>query len=227
MSDFSYNPQFIKSIERTITRERLKRYLAATGQDMPRALLIYELNVTLSENLYGILQGLEIAVRNAMHYELTVRIGSDYWFNSIPLSQHLQRKVSEAKGKAGSRPSSGKVIAELALGFWTDLTSRHTHHQFWMPYLRYAFPNTKLNRWDIHDRLQDIRHLRNRVAHHEPILTSKNCVYTGHQKTITLPEILECVEWACADTASWLKVHSRYTESQYLLARVNALNINL
>ena len=61
MSSFEYTAQFLTSIERTISRERLKRYLGATQQHIVNALELYEHNVALSEALYGYLHGLEVA----------------------------------------------------------------------------------------------------------------------------------------------------------------------
>jgi hypothetical protein len=75
-----YSPQFLASIKRTISQERLRRYLGATRQDLAKALQLYEYNVQLSEVLYGLLHGLEIAVRNAAHYALTASYGVAYWF---------------------------------------------------------------------------------------------------------------------------------------------------
>jgi hypothetical protein len=43
-----YSTQLLVSIERTITKERLSRYLGATRQDVSKALALYEYNVELS-----------------------------------------------------------------------------------------------------------------------------------------------------------------------------------
>ena len=48
-----YSTQLLSSIGRTITIERLSRYLSATGRDVPKALELYEYNVQLSEVLAG------------------------------------------------------------------------------------------------------------------------------------------------------------------------------
>ncbi len=45
---FQYSAQFLVSIERTISKERLSRYLAATQGDTVKALELYEYNVALS-----------------------------------------------------------------------------------------------------------------------------------------------------------------------------------
>ena len=69
-----YSTQLLSSIGRTITIERLSRYLSATGRDVPKALERYEYNVQLSEVLYGILHGLEVSVRNAEHFARTASL---------------------------------------------------------------------------------------------------------------------------------------------------------
>jgi hypothetical protein len=55
-----YSAQFFLSIERTVTKARLSRYLTASSQDFTQAVQLYEYNVQLSEALYGILHGLEV-----------------------------------------------------------------------------------------------------------------------------------------------------------------------
>ena len=67
-----YTPQLLTSLERTVTQERLIPYLVATSQDLAQALFLYEANVALSEVLYGLLHGLELSMRNAIHHALTV-----------------------------------------------------------------------------------------------------------------------------------------------------------
>lgn len=92
--------------------------------------------------------------------------------------------------------------------------------------LSHAFPNTKLRRKFIHERLKAIQLLRNRISHHEPILTSRNTLYTGHD-FLTLAELLECVEWVCADTAQWIKAEFRYAEAERILDAVKATGVSL
>jgi hypothetical protein len=41
------------------------------GGDIERAIRVYEQNTLLAESLYGVLQGLEIALRNTIHAQLT------------------------------------------------------------------------------------------------------------------------------------------------------------
>lgn len=232
-----YRRELLVSIERTITTERLTRYLSATGRDVPQALTLYEYNVQLSEVLYGLLHGLEVTVRNAEHHALTASYGTPAWYDSplLPLSPYWKDKITEAKRNrtlisplgAVVVPSPGKVIAELTFGFWVDLLKSANHRSLWVDRkLNAAFPNARRHRSLIHERLKAIQLLRNRISHHEPVLTSGNVLYTG-DGVIPLPEVLECVEWVCTETAQWIKAQFRYSEAERILREVAAMKISL
>lgn len=220
-----YSPSFLKSIERTVTRERLRPYLRATAQDLPKALALYEQNVALSEALYGLLHWLEVAVRNAVHDALTAGYRTPAWYDKAPFSPYWQAEVVKAKQKASNVP--GKVVAELTFGFWVELTSRPNQNILWLGHgLRNAFPHTTLQRDQIHTRLKIIQRLRNRISHHERVLTSRNELYAGHD-FMTPAELVECVEWTCTETAQWMKAQHRYSEAGRILAEVKAMKILL
>jgi len=62
---FVYRPDELASLERFLSLERLGPYLALASDNMRQAIHLYERNTFLSEALYGLLQGLEVPVRNA------------------------------------------------------------------------------------------------------------------------------------------------------------------
>jgi hypothetical protein len=230
-----YSAQLLVSIERTITRARLTRYLGATKKDLARALELYEYNVYLSEMLYGLLHGVEVGVRNAEHHALTASYGTPRWYDQAPLSPYWKDQLINAKAKPGVAGKPDNVIAELTFGFWIDLLKSANHWTLWVSpnpqtgqgrSLYKAFPNARVPRKAIHERLKAIQLLRNRISHHEPVLTSSNTLYTG-DVFITLPELVECVEWVCADTAQWMKAQSRYSEAERILKHVAAMQISL
>jgi hypothetical protein len=222
-----YRVEFLAGIERTISKDRLTRYLGATGQDVPRALQLYEYNVQLSEALYGLLHGLEVAVRNAEHHALSASYATASWYDTAPLSPYWQDELAKAKRKPGVRGAPGKIVAELTFGFWVELVAAQNHRLFWVNHrLHQAFPNARRHRKFIHERLKIIQLLRNRISHHEPVLTSRKTLYAGND-FITLPALLECVEWVCTETAAWMKTQFRYTDAERILEEVNASGISL
>lgn len=219
----SYNPQLLVCLERTVTHERLDRYLRATGDDIPRAVYLYEANVALCEALYGLLHGLEVAVRNAIHHELTTSYGRPDWYELVRLSPHWHGELARAKRKiqqvTPDQPLAGKAVAELTFGFWVELLSRSHHNTLWMGMkLRRAFPHTSLDRQSIHTRLKSIQQLRNRISHHERVLTTRKLFYFG-SGFLTLNELLEPVEWICGATSIWLRNRFRYATAAWVLAK--------
>ncbi len=223
-----YSPQLLISIQRTITTQRLSRYLGATHGDVPKALELYEYNVQLSEVLYGLLHGLEVAVRNAEHHALAASYGTPTWYDFAPLSQYWKDQLANAKAKPGAAGNPGKVMAELTFGFWIDLLHNGNHRSLWVGRkLNKAFPNARLQMGVIHQRLKAVQLLRNRISHHEPVLTASNKLYNGAATLLELPEVLECVEWVCAETAQWIKANFRYADAERILRVVAAMKISL
>jgi hypothetical protein len=47
-------------------------------------------------------------------------------------------------------------------------------------------------------------------------LTSGNVLFTG-DGVIALPEVRECIEWICAETAAWIKASFRYSKGERIL----------
>jgi hypothetical protein len=165
-----------------------------------------------------------------MHHHLKTSYSRDDWYDAAPLTPYWRDQVNNAKDKV--KDAAGlilpcKVVAELTFGFWVDLTGRHYNNPLWVGRrLSAAFPNTTSPRHDVLTRLKEIQRLRNRISHHERILTSRGKLYTGGG-FLTLPEVLAPTDWVCADTASWLKVRFRYVAAQRVLTAVPSFGVRL
>ena len=160
-----------KSLEKTLTRERLDKYLSATNQNLDEALKLYERNARLSEAFYTPLQCLEICLRNSIHAVLT----NDYdeeWFNGnkLPLAPDSQQIILDAREELlkDRRPIiPGQMIAELKFAFWVGLLGQHYDATIWRKSLYKAFlARGGKPRKTVHSRFNAIRRLRNRIAHH-------------------------------------------------------------
>jgi len=72
----------------------------------------------------------------------------------------------------------------------------------WRPALRRAFPHrTVLSRGQAYKPLNDLRKLRNRTAHHEPIF--ERALLDDHQR------ILDVTGWISPPARTWIEHHSR------------------
>lgn len=197
-SHFAYSPTQLASIERLLSKERLGPYMALASFDMQQAIMLYERNTALSEALYGLLQGLEIPLRNAMHLVLSSGLGNEEWYDFIVWRPAQQDQVDNAKEslRAKGKPvSAGRKVAELTFGFWVGLTGPKYSVDLWEKHLYKAFPNAKLGRKLLNRRLESIRLLRNRVAHHEPIL--------ARDLPKDVERILETIGWINTDLKLW------------------------
>ncbi len=180
-------------VEQWLSTERFALYVRKSGGSRARALALYEWNAKLSAAFLHDLNHFEVALRNAYDTQLidATVVGDKHWTDKTTarrlFPEHLRTnsrtgrskdinrvpidKIAQARKAAGPNPSPGKIVAELTFGFWTYMTSDIHEKTLWVPYLHKAFPpNT--DRAKIHSTLADLREFRNRVAHHEPILTA-------------------------------------------------------
>jgi hypothetical protein len=207
---FEYTDEQLAALEQALSSDRLQPYLTLANGSKLQAIKLYEWNTAISESFYGLFQGLEIALRNSIHRSLIEAYGQEDWYEACPLQHEQKETIRKAKARIllDKKPvSPSKVVAELTFGFWVSLTSPKYAQNLWDKTLHKAFVK-KLGRKAAHKRLDRIRKLRNRVAHHESIL-ARNL-----KDDFTL--ILEAVHWICPTTAAWLKsnstFHARYAE---------------
>lgn len=205
---YAYGDHNLELLRSSISAARLRRYLALAHGDTAQALRLYMWNTALSEALYGPLQGLEITLRNKIHERLSEAFGAR-WYDAPALRlRHAQQeqidRAKQALGFQGKPLEPERVVAELNFGFWVGLFGSKYENHLWRPHLRKVFVNAPAPflRKQAHAALDAIRLLRNRVAHHEPIL---------HRR---LPEehrlILDSIGWLCTTTAAWVAHHSRF-----------------
>ncbi len=167
----------------------------------------YVLNTTASEAFYTRLQGIEVALRNALHTEATKLHGEEWYLPSVAVLQHPATEMVQSAHQSlvndGKAPNPGRMLAELNFGFWVTILGPKYETSLWRPYLRRAFPNRPkgTERKDIQKTLNAIRRLRNRIAHHEPILER-------NLKSDYLA-VIKVLGWICPDTATWVNHHSQ------------------
>lgn len=209
-------------LERAFSTPRLGRYLRAFGHDQERAHRGYIHNLQLSESLLIPLSVLEITLRNAMSGQMTKLYGQADWYEAIltdtslhlpskPLKhdkalQRLHRSINDAKRDANST-NPNKVIAEFSFGFWTTLLNTRYQNVFWKE-LRFAFPHCPSRmrkRHTVSSALNQVRDLRNRVFHHEPVLWMTPPVEDHHR------HIYDVLSWLNRDIAPWAQTFDRFT----------------
>ena len=205
------DPLIFQQIEGILHTERLDAY-RQDGADHTTTLSRYLLNMALSESLYPALQFAEIALRNAVHRELSIRCGTDAWYDSplARLTPWQQDKVSHAKDSLSNcrKPhTAGRIVAELTFAFWTAFFNKcHARTGIGSYLAKNVFPhaptqNQYLSKLD--KRWQHIRDLRNRVFHHERILHWTD-LDAQHQA------ILQMIAWMAPDLRHFASTLDRF-----------------
>ncbi len=198
----------IDQLSQAISLERFARYLAWAEGDRVRALELYTLNTQVSETLYTPLQMLEVALRNRVHAVLSDAY-NDRWFDdqaliTLPNQREQIDKIYQDLTKERKEPNPGRIVAMLTFSFWTSMLSPE-YEVLWQKTLHRIArkENGKgLSRKEISRLLMPLRLLRNRIAHHEPILYWN---LPKHHENI-----LQVTEWLSPIAAEWCRIHSRF-----------------
>jgi hypothetical protein len=206
----SFPPGHASAIGATMTFDRLERYLAMAGGDLEKTLHLYNRNALLSEAFYIPRQGVEIVIRNALHKQLFKQYG-EKWFEALddqnildpkndaatPITLLKIREAREYLKAKKKDETSSRMAAELSFGFWVGLCASRYQATLWNPLLFKPFKGNRLMRAAVYDRLDNIRALRNRIAHHEPIL--------HRDLPADFEKIIETIRWICGASAKWIE----------------------
>lgn len=155
-----------------LSADRCDTYRLWANGDDALAIRLYTFNVQLSAALYGPLHMLEVALRNTVDRRLSAVYGSNWLTDPVAFpGRYQQDSVTKAHAQLTRDKKAithGRMVAELTFGFWSSLFGRDGVH-LWQ-HLRPVFQAKGIQRSPVAGQLRDLRHLRNRVAHYEPIL---------------------------------------------------------
>ncbi|TDT33275.1 hypothetical protein ACF3NT_04295 [Naumannella halotolerans] len=159
-----------RTLLQLLSAARMAPYLSVCDGDWEQAIGLYDWNAKVSAAFFESLHYLEVGLRNAMDEAASTLIETS-WLrpDSSVLTPRSRKAVVIALAQAGgSAAPHGKIVAELPFGFWWSLLADEYNRRLWQPAIRYAFEG-QVRRRKLHAELDDLRRLRNRIAHHEPI----------------------------------------------------------
>jgi hypothetical protein len=200
--------------EAALSTERFGAYMLSCDNDRSKAMDLYTLNTRVSASLYAPLQALEVTLRNRFHHQLSEAYGEDWYDQHGVITQLFQRQkiLSAQVDLAASQKqlTPGRIVASLTFGFWTSCLSFTYDDSLWRRGgLSKAFMagGEKPNRKSVNRVLTPIRQLRNRIAHHEPILYFD---LPKHHRNI-----LMVTHWLMPIAAEWAAAHSTFASTYY------------
>jgi hypothetical protein len=195
-------------LEEALSFERFGRYLEWANGDREEAIALYSLNTAISESLYTPLQMLEVALRNRIHTVMSTGT-CEGWFHKegALLGEHQREQLAKAIVDVEAErkePTPGRVVAALTFSFWTSMLGKE-YETLWQTTLNKIGRRADgkgLRRKDFSAPLAPIRILRNRIAHHEPILAWDLAKH--HAK------IMELMAWLSTAAADLCVSRSRF-----------------
>ena len=209
-----------QTIKQTLSIARLSTYEKAISKhvNFEDALDLYGWNAEISAALLMPLHICEITLRNAISQALRSTHG-----NRWPWAEGFERSLSskgynprqDLQSSRKRQKHTDKVIPELNFVFWQKLITARFDQDLWEKQFYQVFPNIletdlKTERQKLHEQIEQIRRLRNRIAHHEPIFNRN------------LQNDFDVITWLirvrCDATAKWMLSHQQVST---LLQKLN------
>lgn len=187
---------------------RIGKYYQFLNQDKRKTVQAYFLNVDLSAELFKLFSLFEIAFRNNIDHQIsTVLPFSVNWPQEIAQGKLNKsagflstRKVISEAIKLSKDQSHNQIICQLTFGFWCSLFSGLNFVVLGSRLIKSYYPTKKTDPKNLRKKLHQIRVVRNRIAHHEPIIFNKrNQISPKYIKT-TLNNLLWLMNFIDIDT---------------------------
>lgn len=179
---------------------------------LDRALELYAWNAQISAAFMHPLHLCEVVIRNGVADTIEMVYGTA-WPWSVGFLQSLPNPASgynmhrDLLSARNGMHTTGKVIPELSFAFWERMFTGRNDRRLWNPHLLQCFPNFPASlpvadcRHQMFNALKQIRLLRNRIAHHEPIF-SRNLVSD-------FQTIYNVIAFRSHDAANWMNGHQQ------------------
>ena len=194
------------SLRTALSEERLSTYRRAAGWDEARALRLYLWNAEMGAAFLPLLGTAEVALRNAVEGRLAEAYGAQWWEETgfldllgAPGAGTLRRAVRRVR--ADGTVARGRLVADLSFGFWATMLAEKYARLWTVP--RASFPGLPegFGRGDLDAAAQDVRALRNRVSHHEPLIRRDLSRDYGRA--------MDLLRWTAPEVAAWLRPELR------------------
>ena len=165
---------------------RLDTYLNACSGDQNRTIRAYKANLKMSQSFLGVLNVFEVTLRNETDAHYRKRFGNNWILSESSPNGFLRTKGCERSLKNvettikekftdKNKPfNQNEAICHLGFGFGSHLFASKEYNAAGNTLLQIFSKRPKgVRQGQIFSNLQDINHIRNRIAHHEPFCFTK------------------------------------------------------
>ncbi len=200
----------LQKVQKLLSSPRFERYLIASGGNHRRALQLYKVNLKLAESIHPVLGTFEVVLRNQLDAELFVHFKNADWtiknrkFLPVFMQQELAKSENRIR-KKGGLVSHAKLVSDMIFGFWTEQFEKANFKILsGVPIQVFRFLPKTIRREEISKRLNQIRILRNRINHNEPICF-KSAVVDFRETQLAYHHLCELLDWIDPDARLLLK----------------------
>lgn len=205
----AYEAELTDALKASLSQPRLDPYISDRAGVEAHGIKLYLWNARIAKAFLFPLQAVEVVTRNAIHAGLARKTGQADWLINPPANlltpESDAARLATVQRMARQRIAltSDNLVAALTFDFWSNLF-RDKYDDLWdAETLGDCFPHypAKADRSFIQRRAKRLNHLRNRIAHHEPVWSDPNL-------TTLFAECEEMVGLVCPRTAQWMSQHS-------------------
>ena len=146
-------------------------------------------------------------IRQKKREKIITETAFKFWVNRLLRKKVKNNDILDEEKIRIKQDNRGKVIAETTFGLWSNLLTQKEYGDIiWGTNIYVPFPNLKKNETlrTVRQLVQEIHPLRNRIAHHEPILDMN--IPDFYIKMIRLTQMQSNI------TAQWMEQHSTVNE---------------
>lgn len=205
------------AVKHALSPDRLRTYERAASRNSSHTepLALYLWNARVSSAFLIPLHICEVVTRNAVAEALAHAHGPRWpWVQGFrdslpnPTGGHNPRREL-CRVAAGHHHAAAEVIPHLSFVFWQKMFTQRFDTRLWSRCLGRVLPEANpqtpfhVVRASMHHDLEQIRRLRNRIAHHEPVF--------ARALADDLHAIGRVVRLRCSHTADWMTGHEAVT----------------
>ncbi len=170
----------------------------------------------MCQALYPFMHAAEVALRNGIHQAVSRKFNDENWFEFVVQDGKSKAIIYDLKKELSRKKeyATNDIIASLTFGFWVNLLKQKTYrdqfysYRLWPDLIPQVFPRYKRSgaddRKDIFQRFEEIKLIRNRLFHHEPIWKFKNAITPSEsisQLWKKFNDIYKAIGWISKQTA--------------------------
>lgn len=171
----------LADIERCLSPDRWARFTGvatSSGGGVDDAHLLYAWQARVMGGFWPLLQSAEVLTRNAVAQALQASFGAGWltnaaWLKTLPTSgSKSPRSAFDQLWKKYKAPSI--VVANSEFWLWEHLLSARYQPHLWARHYATSFPGAVtrgVSRQVLADQVEKVRRFRNRIAHHDQIVT--------------------------------------------------------